>query len=982
MSGRSEDQRTDDQPAGAGGGTGAAPGRAAGAERARLAAADAGRQWWRDWGPYLAERAWGTVREDYSEWGTAWDYFPHDHARSRAYRWNEDGLAGICDSQQRFCLALALWNGRDPILKERIFGLAGPEGNHAEDAKEYWWFLDSTPTHSYMRWRYHYPQAEFPYDELGAVNRSRGREESEYELVDTGVFDDGRYWAVTAQYAKASPTDMCLLVTVENRGPDAATLHLLPTLWFRNTWAWGLPGRDHQPGITAKGTKLVAEHQKLGTLILSGDGAPTALACDNESNAERLWGLPNRSRYPKDGINDHVLHGADTVNPDGTGTKAALHYVLEVPAGGTAQVRLRLTMDEVAPPTTPVADLTGGFDAVLAARKAEADEFFTTLTPATASKDEAMVLRQAIAGLMWSKQFYHYDVQRWLSGDPVGDPPSESHQHGRNAHWWHMTNCDVITMPDTWEYPWYAAWDLAFHCVAIAHVDPGFAKHQLLLLLQEWYMHPNGQLPAYEWALDDVNPPVHAWAALKVFEIDGAGDFDFLARVLHKLLLNFTWWVNRKDSGGNNVFEGGFLGLDNIGPFDRGAALPVAGALEQSDGTAWMAMYALNLLEIALVLAHRDEVYADLAPKFFEHFAYIAAAAHEAGLWNAEDEFFYDVLRAPDGGTVPLKVRSVVGLLPLAATTTLSSLALARLPELTARLRWFVANKPQYAEVIGSRRIQHGQQQRLLSMVGPDQLLRILSRMLDEEEFLSPHGLRALSKHHKDQPFTVDLGGTEFSVDYEPGESRTAVFGGNSNWRGPVWFPVNYLLIEALRRFYRFYGDDLLVEYPTGSGDQRTLVQIADDLSRRLVGIFLDDPDGRRPVFGDVPLFQSDPGWHDLIPFYEYFHGDSGAGLGASHQTGWTALVVNLILHQYASIEGLPPTRHRRPPPAGSDGAAAPAGMSTVDGPDGVSTVDGPGGVSTADGTGAVSTPDGADGVPAEHVAGHGGREPEPEPGR
>jgi hypothetical protein len=870
------------------------------AERRRLGEADSGELQWRDWGPYVAERAWGTVREDYSEWGTAWDYFPHDHARSRAYRWNEDGLAGICDDQQRFCFALAMWNGRDPILKERIFGVGGNEGNHGEDAKEYWWYLDSTPTHSFMRWRYHYPQGEFPYAELAGVNRDRGRGQPEYELVDTGAFAEKRYWAVTVDYAKAAPDDMCVLITVDNRGPDEETLHLLPTLWFRNTWAWGLPGRGDPPTIVGEGTRLLAEHQRLGRLVLTGGTVngvePQPLACDNETNAQRLWGLPNRSRYPKDGINDHLVNGAETVNPDRTGTKAALHYTLTVPAGETVQVRLRLTLDGPLNSCT-VADLGAGFTEVFATRQAEADEFFAELTPEAASKDEALVLRQAIAGLMWSKQFYQYDVSRWLQGDPASDPPPDIHQHGRNARWWHMSSCDVIAMPDKWEYPWYAAWDLAFHCVAIAHVDPGYAKNQLLLLLQEWYMHPNGQLPAYEWAFDDVNPPVHAWAALKVFEIDGSGDFDFLKRVLHKLLMNFTWWVNRKDHDGNNVFEGGFLGLDNVGPFDRGAVLPEDGLLEQSDGTAWMAMYALNLLEITLVIAHRDRAYADLAPKFFEHFAYIAAAAYDAGLWNEEDAFFYDVLRS-EGSRIPLKVRSVVGLLPLAATTTLSSLALARLPELTARLRWFLANKPQYGDVIGARRIQGGQQHRLLAMVGSDQLLRILGRMLDENEFLSPHGLRALSKAHLENPFRVTLGGTEFSVGYEPGESMTEVFGGNSNWRGPVWFPVNYLLIEALRRFNRFYGEDLQVQYPTGSGHRMSLGAIADDLSHRLVSLFLDDADGRRPVFGDVSLFQDDPAWHDLIPFHEYFHGDTGAGLGAAHQTGWTALVANLIMRK------------------------------------------------------------------------------------
>jgi hypothetical protein len=867
----------------------------AGAERARLTQADTGEQPWRQWGPYVAERAWGTVREDYSEWGSAWDYFPHDDARSRVYRWNEDGLAGICDDQQRFVFALAFWNGRDPILKERIFGLGGPEGNHGEDPKEYWWYVDSTPTHSWMTWRYHYPQAEFPYAHLAEVNRERGRGEPEYELIDTGIFGEDRYWAITADYAKADPTDVCVRITVTNRGPDEATLHVLPTLWFRNTWVWGLPGRGEPPVIRADGAQLVADHQRLGRLVLTGAGEPTPLACDNESNAQRLWNLSNRTPYPKDGINDHVVHGADTVNPEGTGTKAALHYTVTVPAGGSAELRLRLTLRGPVD-DGPEADLTDGFDRVMGQRLAEADDFFAALTPDGASKDEALVLRQAIAGLMWSKQFYHYDVARWLKGDPYAEAPAQSHQHGRNERWSHMTNCEVISMPDTWEYPWYAAWDLAFHCVAIAHVDPGYAKGQLLLLLQEWYMHPNGQLPAYEWAFDDANPPVHAWAALKVFEIDGAGDFDFLKRVLHKLLMNFTWWVNRKDNTGNNVFEGGFLGLDNIGPFDRSSHLPVDGTLEQSDGTAWMASYALNLLEISLVLAHKDRTYADLAPKFFEHFAYIAAASKQAGLWDEEDSFYYDVLRETDGTTVPMRVRSVVGLLPLAATTTISSLAMARLPELASRLRWFLANRPEYAEVVGGRRINQGQQHRLLSMVGQENLLRILARMLDEKEFLSPYGLRALSKAHAEEPYTVTLGGTEFSVGYEPGESSTGVFGGNSNWRGPVWFPVNFLLIEALRRYYRFYGDDLRVEYPTGSGRKLTLAAIADDLSHRLVALFLDDPDGRRPVFGDTAKFQEDPDWHDLIPFHEYFHGDTGAGLGASHQTGWTALVANLIL--------------------------------------------------------------------------------------
>lgn len=869
------------------------------AERSRLAEADSGERDWRAWGPYLSERAWGTVREDYSEHGTAWDYFPHDHARSRTYRWNEDGMAGVCDDRQTFCFALALWNGEDPILKERMFGLGGDGGNHGEDVKEYWWYQDSTPTHSWMRWRYHYPQAAYPYDELVSVNGLRGRDETEYELVDTGIFDDDRYWAVTVDYAKASPTDLCILITAANRGDQAARLHVLPTLWFRNTWSWGLPGRDRVPTLTGDGNRLVGEHWILGQLVLEGDGEPTALLCDNETNTERLWGLPGRSPYPKDGINDHVVDGAATVNPAGIGTKGALHYVLDVPAGGQAQIRLRLTRTAPPPGTEPAPRLDLGRDyaQTLAARHAEADAFFAGVIPPAATPDEAAVARQAIAGLMWGKQFYHFDVRQWLDGDPASVPPPPGRRHGRNSAWWHMNSFDVISMPDPWEYPWYAAWDLAFHCVTIARVDPGFAKQQLLLLLREWYLHPNGQIPAYEWAFGDVNPPVHAWAALRVFEIDGRRDHDFLARVMHKLLLNFTWWVNRKDTGGNNVFEGGFLGLDNVGPFDRSAALPVAGVLEQSDGTGWMAMYALNLLDMALVLTAHDPTYSDIATKFFEHFTYIAAAAYDQGLWDDEDCFFYDVLRLPDGTRVPLRVRSVVGLLPLAATTRLTSTTLHRLPELGARLRWFLTNRPEYADVLGARRLApDGRQQRLLSMVGPDQMVRLLARMLDPEEFLSPYGLRTLSRRHLDKPFTVSLGGQDFTVGYEPAESTSGLFGGNSNWRGPIWMPTNFLLVCALRDYAAFFGDDLLVEYPTRSGVKRTLTEVADDLSARLISLFTRDGWGRRPIYGACELFQNHPDWRDLVAFPEYFHGDNGAGLGAWHQTGWTALVADLIL--------------------------------------------------------------------------------------
>jgi hypothetical protein len=863
------------------------------AERLRLAQADSGAEQWRAWGPYLAERAWGTVREDYSEHGTAWDYFPHDHARSRAYRWNDDGMGGICDERQTFCFALALWNGVDPILKERMFGLGGDGGNHGEDAKEYWWYQDSTPTHSWMRWRYHYPQAPFPYDELVRVNGHRSREQAEYELIDTGVFEEDRYWAVSVDYAKADVDDMCIVVTVANRGPDEATLHVLPTLWFRNTWSWGAPNRP-VPVIEGTPGRLHGRHRGLGSITLAGEASPPALMCDNETNAQRLWGQPGTSLFPKDGINDFVVAGAPTINPAGVGTKGSLHYQLTLGPGESRRIRLRLTRTDDPPPPL---DLGPGFAEVLRARETEADEFFAELIPAAASAEEVAVARQGIAGLMWGKQFYHFDVKQWLAGDPGSAPPPPGRRYGRNNAWWHMNSFDIISMPDSWEYPWYAAWDLAFHCVSIARVDPGFAKSQLVLLLREWYMHPNGQIPAYEWAFGDVNPPVHAWAALRVFEIDGGRDHDFLARIMHKLLLNFTWWVNRKDVGGNNVFEGGFLGLDNVGPFDRSAALPVAGVLEQSDGTGWMAMYALNLLDMSIRLALHDRTYEDMATKFFEHFAYIAQAAYRQGLWDDEDCFFYDVLRLPDGHMMPLKARSIVGLLPLAATTRLSAGTLARLPELGARLRWLLANQSDYADVISARRLSaDGRQQRLLSMVGQDQLLRILARMLDPEEFLSPYGLRTLSRAHLEKPFTVSLGGSDFTVGYEPAESTSGLFGGNSNWRGPVWMPVNYLLIEALREFAAFYGPDLMAEYPTGSGVKVSLTEIADDLSRRLVSLFVPDSWGRRPIYGANETLQTHPDWKDLIVFPEYFHGDNGAGLGAWHQTGWTALVVDLIL--------------------------------------------------------------------------------------
>jgi len=827
------------------------------AEQRRLAEADQGRAPWRAWGPYLSERAWGTVREDYSAHGDSWSYFPHEHARSRAYRWNEDGLGGICDDQQRFCFGFAFWNGVDPILKERIFGLTGPEGNHGEDAKEYWWYLDSTPTHSYMRWRYHYPQAEFPYTGIREANLAAGRDAPEIELLDTGVFADDRYWTITVDYAKADVHDMAVRVTVANRGPVEATLDVLPTLWFRNTWAWDADCAD-PPVIEAREGRLVATHPELGTLVLDGDGISAPLACDNETNTWRLWHLPGRTPYPKDGINDHVVNGAPTVNPDRTGTKAALHYRLTVAPGQSAEIRLRLT---AADPTAPRADLGTGFREVLAARAAEADEFFADLTPPHAGADEARVLRQAVAGLLWSKQFYHYDVQRWLDGDPTAAPPPPGRM--RNARWTHLRCHDVIMMPDPWEYPWFAAWDLAFHCVALAHVDPGFAKRQLLLLLGDRYQHEDGSLPAYEWAFDDANPPVHAWAALQVFHRDGGWDRDFLCRALPGLERNFDWWMRNKSVCDMRVFGGGFLGLDNVGPFDRTWPPPDAGNLVQSDGTAWMAMFALHLAEIATIVAERvpdAEVMGEKAHHYVEQFTGIVADAYEHGLWDDESGFFYDVLCRPDG-TVRVPARSVVGLLPLCVSAP---------PIPTQR-----SGPP--------------------AMVDSERLRRALQKMLDEAEFLSPHGIRSLSSAHRDAPVTVILGDRTYDVAYEPAESRTSTFGGNSNWRGPIWFPVNVLMVNALRDHHRHLGDEFRVQFPTGSGEPRSLGEIADALARRLLALFLPDDTGRRPVFGDSPVFQSDPEWRDGVLFYEYFHGDTGAGLGAAHQTGWTALVIELI---------------------------------------------------------------------------------------
>ncbi|MCS5715219.1 glucosidase [Herbiconiux sp. CPCC 205716] len=859
------------------------------AERRRLAEADTAG--WRDWGPYLAERAWGTVREDYSADGDAWRSFPHDHARSRVYRWNEDGMAGFSDAQQSWCLALALWNGTDPILKERMFGLSGPEGNHGEDAKEYWWYLDGTPTHSFQRWRYHYPQRAFPYGELVERNAARSKDEDEFELADTGVFDDDRFWVVTVDYAKAGAHDLVLSVTVENAGPEESRIDLLPTLWFRNTWGWEAERPAELPVLRATGPGEIRGerpgHPPL-TLRIDDDRAE-ALFCDNETDAELLFGEPGRSAYPKNGIGEHVVSGRATVNPAGVGTKSAFRVTLDVPAGGSRTVRLRLTEGADAPAVG-----VGDADAVLAARRAEADEFYEGVLPAGASTQEAAIARQAFAGLTWSKQFYHFDVRRWLSGDPSSPPPPAERSRIRNADWRHLSSRDVLLMPDPWEYPWFAAWDLAFHCVTYAHLDPEFAKAQLVLLVREWYMHPNGQLPAYEWDFGDVNPPIQAWAALRVFEIDGHRDHRFLGRVFHKLLMNFTWWTNNKDHGDNNLFEGGFLGLDNIAPLDRSTLPPEVGTLEQADATAWMATYALQLLDMALLLTAHDPAYEDVATKFFEHFLVIAASANDAGLWSEQDAFYYDLLHLADGRDVPLAVRSLVGLVPVTAALVFERHRMGDLDEFVERGVAFLTRNPGFTPFVHVREHTDGVRS-LLALVSPERLERILGGVLDDERMLSPHGIRSISAEHRTHPFAVEVAGAQAVVDYEPGESTSGLFGGNSNWRGPVWFPLNVLIIESLRSYDTSLGEPHLVEYPAGSGEHATFGEIADDLSRRLVSLF-EAADGHpRPSDARYPLL-SQPRWRDNIAFYEYFHGDTGQGLGASHQTGWTALVAHLIV--------------------------------------------------------------------------------------
>jgi hypothetical protein len=914
------------------------------AEEKRLKDARERKADWKRWGPYLSERAWGTVREDYSPDGSAWEYLTHDEARSRAYRWNEDGLAGFSDREGRICLAVALWNGRDPFLKERLFGLSGGEGNHGEDVKECYWHLDGTPTHSYMKFLYKYPHTAFPYERLVEENRRRGRDDPEFELLDTDVFDGGRYFDVTVEYAKESPDDVLLSIRAVNRGPEPAPLHVLPTIWFRNTWSWGdggprprlralPPARGTRPGAPSPVT-IELDDPRHGRRWLRCDGRPELLFTENETNARRLFGGAGPP-YAKDAFHDRVVAGrTDAVNPERTGTKAAAHYALRLDPGQRATLRLRFTPAGL--PSAGADLLSADFSRIFARRIREADAFYATVIPPGLPDEGRAVMRQALAGMLWSKQFYHYVVERWLDGDPGQPPPPAERRNGRNRGWRHLHNAEVLSMPDKWEYPWYAAWDLAFHCIPLALVDSDFAKEQLLLLLREWYMHPSGQLPAYEWSFDDVNPPVHAWAAWRVYKIErkrrGKGDLEFLERVFHKLLLNFTWWVNRRDADGMNVFQGGFLGLDNIGAFDRGAALPGGGHLEQADATSWMGMYSLNMLAIAAELARANPAYEDVASKFWEHFLNIGRALNDLGqegvpLWDEEDGFFHDVLHRPGVGYVPLKLRSMVGLVPLFAVETLEPDLLERLPDFRRRLEWTVDHRPELVRNVACMRTPGRGERRLLSLVTPDRLRRVLARMLDEREFLSPFGIRSLSRAHAEEPFVLRLDGAEHRVGYEPGESKSGLFGGNSNWRGPVWLPVNYLVIESLQRFHHYLGDGWTVEFPTGSGRLLNLWEVSAELSRRLVSLFTRDDGGRRPVHGDSALLQEDPHW-DFPLFHEYFHGDTGRGLGASHQTGWTGLVAKLLQQSGAPRR----ERSRQAAAVGPGGAGVERGGGTVRG--------------------------------------------------
>ena len=868
---------------------------------------------WKQWGPYLSERQWGTVREDYSEGGDAWNFFTHDHARSRAYRWGEDGLAGISDDKQHLCLALALWNGKDAILKERLFGLTNSEGNHGEDVKEYYFYLDSTPTHSYMKYLYKYPQAAYPYADLVDTNARRSRNEMEYELLDTGVFNEDRYFDVFVEYAKDGPDDLLMQITVANRGPDAAELHLLPTLWFRNDWApWiAQSNRTEKKPIVkqinaASGTSAVAaSHPLLGEFVLCCEGDVPLLFTENETNHARLFpGQTNDNRYVKDGINDCIVEGRQAaVNPEQHGTKVAAHYRLNVEAGQSKSVRLRLAGKSAASKRGKAAAFGKPFDETFAIRQQEADDFYRSLTPPSLTPDQASVMRQALAGMLWSKQFFFFDGDNWLD-EHNSNPLHSGYRNGRNSEWFHMLNEDVISMPDKWEYPWYAAWDLAFHTLPLSIVDPDFAKHQMKLMLRGDYLHPSGQMPAYEWNFSDVNPPVHAFATLFLHRTEqalhGSMDLDFLKLTFNKLLLNFTWWVNRKDRFGKNVFEGGFLGLDNISVFDRSAPLPTGGHLEQADGTAWMALFSQNMLELAVELAADDPAYEDMVLKFAEHFYYIAAAMNRSGadsMWDEEDGFYYDLLRLPDGSATRLKVRSMVGLLPLCATTVIEQWQRDRLPRVMTHMQERLRRIPELMETIHPTGPGHlGVADRgIMAMVTPDRLRRILTKMLDENEFLSPYGIRSLSKYHQQHPYVFRVQGQEFRVDYLPGESNSGMFGGNSNWRGPVWMPINYLLYTTLMRLYAYYGEDFKVECPTGSGQRMTLLEVAKELGERLVRTFLKDASGARPAMGSAHAFKDDPHWRELLQFHEYFHGDSGAGIGASHQTGWTGCVARII---------------------------------------------------------------------------------------
>lgn len=868
----------------------------------RLKATSEKRADWKLWGPYVSDRAWGTVREDYSADGSAWEFFPFEHANARAYRWNEDGIAGICDRRQRLCFAVALWNEQDPILKERYYGVTGNQGNHGEDVKDYYFYLDSTPTHCYMKALYKYPQESFPYGPLLEENRRRDKSESEFELADTGIFDDDRYFDVFIEYAKAGEDDICIRIMAHNRGPERAPLHILPTVWFRNTWVW--KGKPAKPEMRESGGLIEIAEDSLGEYTLSAAGSPDLLFCDNETNNRKLFGSENRAEYTKDGINNYVVEGdRQGINPGGSGTKAAAHYILNIEGGESETLYLRLAKGK----SKGLDDI----EEIFAARIADADAFYASIIPADLSDDSRNIMRQSFAGMLWSKQYYNYDVRTWLDGDPAFPPPPAERLTGRNKGWRHLNNSDIISMPDKWEYPWYAAWDLAFHCIPLALLDAEFAKRQLILLLREWYMHPNGQIPAYEWAFSDVNPPVHALAALRIFRIEarrtGKPDYAFLERVFHKLLLNFTWWVNRKDTKDNNVFEGGFLGLDNIGVFDRSKPLPNGGFLEQSDGTGLMAMYSLNMLGIALELARHDKVYEDVASKFFEHFVYISDAMNNFGeehteMWNEEDGFYYDVLHQGDRQT-PIKLRSMVGLMPLFAVETVASDWLEDLPDFRRRTEWFLTNRTDLTDGISCLQEPGRENRRLLALVNKERLRRILETMLSEEEFLSEHGIRALSRYYNEHPYEFELGGETYTVEYEPAESRSGMFGGNSNWRGPIWFPTNYLLIEALQKFDYYYGEDFKIEFPTGSGRELTLWEVSQELERRLANIFIRNENGERPVYGGSEKFQKDEHWRDLILFYEYFHGDNGAGLGASHQTGWTGLI-GKILQQIGQYSG------------------------------------------------------------------------------